>query len=183
MKIVAFSGSLNNESTTAKGIRVAAEAARRAGVEVVEFSLREHPLPVYDPSDENNYTYENVQYWVKLMSEADGYLLGSPEYHNGPSGAFKNALDFVGGRQFGGKPVGLVAASGGPVATNTLNQMMTILRSLHAYVVPQFGGIPGGTEFTAEGNFKDAAMQERFEQVGYSVARMVKLFHGEKAGN
>lgn len=170
MKIVGFAGSLNPNSVTAKGVRVALEAARKAGAEVEYFDLREHPLPIYDPSDRAG--DENVQFFVKLMTEADGFILGSPEYHNGPSGAFKNALDFIGSTQFAGKPIGLVSSAGGAVATNTLNQMLTILRSLHGYVVPQFGSVGGGTQFTADGNFVDPAMQERFEKIGRDVAAL-----------
>ena len=116
MKIVGFAGSLNPDSATAKGVRVALEAARKAGADVEYFDLREHPLPVYDPTDRGANDV-NVQYFVKLMTEADGFILGSPEYHNGPSGAFKNALDFIGSTQFAGKPIGLVSSAGGAVAT------------------------------------------------------------------
>jgi azobenzene reductase len=172
MKIVAFAGSLNRDSNTLKGLKVAAEAARKAGAEVEFFDLRERPLPIYDPeSDEVN---EHVAYFRKIMTEADAFLLGSPEYHNGVSGAFKNALDFVGSTQFGGKPVGRVAAAGGAVATNTLNQMLTMLRSLHAYVVPQFGSVGGATQFKEDGSFVNPDMQARFEKIGTDVVRLAK---------
>lgn len=176
MKIIAFSSSLNPESSSLKGLKVAAEAARQEGVEVELYDLRERPLPIY--YSEGAEQDANVQAFIKAFNEADGFILASPEYHNGPSGAFKNALDFVGFNQFAGKPIGLVSASGGPVATNTLNQMMTILRSLHGYVVPQFGAVPGGTVFTAEGQFADAKMQERFEAIGKSVAKLAKAIRG-----
>lgn len=171
MKIVGFAGSLNPDSATVKCVRVALEAARKAGADVEFFDLREHPLPVYDPTTRGEGD-EHVQYFVKLMTEADGFILGSPEYHNGPSGSFKNALDFIGSTQFAGKPIGLVASAGGAMATNTLNQMLTILRSLHGYVVPQFGSIGYGTQFTAEGNFVDAGLQERFEKIGRDVVAL-----------
>lgn len=180
MKIVGFAGSLNPDSATAKGVRVALEAARKAGADVEYFDLREHPLPVYDPTDRGANDV-NVHYFVKLMTEADGFILGSPEYHNGPSGAFKNALDFIGSTQFAGKPIGLVSSAGGAVATNTLNQMLTILRSLHGYVVPQFGSVGGGTLFKADGNFVDAAMQERFEKIGVDVVALGQAFRRTSA--
>jgi azobenzene reductase len=176
MKIVALIGSLKNESNTGKAVRVAAEAARREGVEVVIWDLKEKPLPIYDPSDEENYSRGYVPEFVQLFDEADGFLLGSPEYHNSISGVFKNALDFLGYDQFAGKPVGLISAAGGPVATNTLNTMMSIIRSLHGYISPHFGAVPGGTKFNPDGTFVDEKLQERFEAIGKDVARLVKLF-------
>lgn len=172
MKLVALVGSLNKESTTAKGLHVAAEAARRAGAEVIVWSLRERPLPIYDPASDKS--EENVQAFIQTMGEADGFLIGSPEYHNGPTGALKNALDFVGYNQFNGKPVGLVASAGGAVATNTLGQMATILRSLHAYVIPQQGSIGYADSFNEDGTFQNPKMQERFEKIGTGVVALVK---------
>jgi len=172
MKIVGFAGSLNPNSNTVKAVQVALEAARQAGAEVEMYSLLERPLPIYEPG--HNGQDEHVQYFTKLMTEADGFILGSPEYHNGPSGSFKNALDFIGGTQFGGKPVGLVAAAGGAVATNTLNQMLTIFRSLHAYVSPHFGSVGGGTVFNEDGTFASADLQARFETIGRDVVKLAK---------
>ncbi|MCX7569028.1 NAD(P)H-dependent oxidoreductase [Tumebacillus sp. DT12] len=180
MKIVALVGSLKQDSITAKAVQVAAAASRREGVEVVFWDLKEKPLHIYDPSDAENYSKGHVPEFVALFDQADGFLLGSPEYHNSVSGVFKNALDFVGYNQFSGKPVGLIASGGGPVATNTLNTMMTIIRSLHGYLSPHFGAVPGGTQFNPDGTFSDEKLQERFEAIGKDVARLVKLFAAAK---
>jgi azobenzene reductase len=174
MKIVAVVGSLRYDSSTMKAAKVALNAAKAAGAEVEIFDLRERPLPIFDPEDENQYEEENVKYFVQVMTEADGFIIGSPEYHNGISGVLKNALDFVGSTQFANKPVGLVASAGGAVATNTLNQLLTILRSLHAYVVPQFGSVGYGVKFLEDGNFENPNMQERFEKIGRDVVMLGK---------
>lgn len=174
MKIAVLIGSLSADSVTMKGAKVAIQAARTAGAEVEIFDLRERPLPMYDPEDEGKYEEENVKAFVELMTQADGFILGSPEYHNGISGVFKNSLDFIGSTQFANKPVGLIASAGGPVATNTLNQMLTILRSLHAYVVPQFASVGYGVTFKEDGSFENQNMQERFEKVGRDVVNLVK---------
>ena len=173
MKIVAFASSYNPESVSDKALKVAVEAARQAGAEVEIFSLQDRSLPVYGTP--GCFEDANVQYWKQITNEANAFIMASPEYHNGPSGAWKNALDFIGGDQIRGKAVGFIASAGGPVATNTLNQMITIIRSLHGYVVPQVGAVPGGTQFTAEGKFANADLQARFEAVGTGV---VKLANG-----
>jgi FMN reductase len=172
MKLVALLGSLKNDSKSTKGLLVAAEAARKAGAEVVVWSLRERPLPIYDP--ESDKSEPNIQAFIQAMSEADAFLISSPEYHNGPTGALKNALDFVGYDQFAGKPVGLVAAAGGAIATNTLGQLATILRSLHGYVIPQQGSIGYADAFNEDGSFQNPKMQERFEKIGTDVIALAK---------
>ncbi|KEO84411.1 NADPH-dependent FMN reductase [Tumebacillus flagellatus] len=176
MKLVSLVGSLSLDSRTAKAQNVAAEAARKAGAEVEVWNLRERPLPIYDP--ENKVPNENVAAFIKAMDEADGFLIGSPEYHNGPTGALKNALDFVGYNQFNGKPVGLVAAAGGAVATNTLTQLATILRSLHGYVIPQTGSVTYSDNFNADGTFENPKLQERFEKIGTDVVALAKHLRG-----
>lgn len=176
MKIVGFASSLSESSNSTKALKVALEAARGQGVEVELFDLRETPLPIYDPENGTQKTEDaNVKRFIDVMTEADGYILASPEYHNGPSGAFKNALDFIGATQFAGKPVGLISAAGGAVATNTLNQMLTIMRSLHAHVVPQVGSVGYMDSFDENGRFTNAKAQERFEQIGQATAKMAKL--------
>ncbi|HEU4963465.1 MAG TPA: NAD(P)H-dependent oxidoreductase [Bacilli bacterium] len=176
MKLVAFSSSLSQGSNSLKALKIAVEAARQAGAEVELFNLREQPLPIYDPEDEGQKANdENVAHFIKIMTEADGFLLASPEYHNGPSGAFKNALDFISSTQFKDKPVGLIAAAGGAIATNTLNQMITILRSLHAHVVPQVGSVGFMDAFDEAGNLTNAKAQERFEKIGIDTAKMARL--------
>lgn len=178
MKIVALSGSLSADSNTGKGLKVALEAARQAGAEVEFYSLRERPLPIYDPEDDKKYEEANVAYFVKLMTEADGFIIGSPEYHNGISGVLKNALDFIGSTQFKDKPCGFVAAAGGAIATNTLQQMMTIIRSLHGYVVPQFGSIGYMNSFNEDGTFAQQDMQDRFAKIGQDVYKLAKALRG-----
>ena len=47
------------------------------------------------------------------VKEAEGVILGTPEYHGSFSGVLKNALDLMGFDEFEGKMIGLVGVSGG----------------------------------------------------------------------
>jgi NAD(P)H-dependent FMN reductase len=47
-RILAFAGSLRKDSFNKKLIKIAADAARRAGAEVTLIDLKDYPMPIYD---------------------------------------------------------------------------------------------------------------------------------------
>lgn len=178
MKIVAVVGSLNEQSTTYMAVSIVAKAAKEAGADVEFFDLREFPLPIYDGrSDESSYPH-TVPLFKQKMMEADGFILGSPEYHGSISGVLKNALDFIGAREFEGKVVALVGTSGGAMgATNTLNTMNIICRNLHAWPLPSMPSVPQAyMAFKPDGSLKDEKIQKRLEDLGANLVRTIRLF-------
>jgi FMN reductase len=182
MKIVGFNGSLSKESNSLKGLKVSLEACKRLGAEVFLYNLRELPLPIFDP-DLDDTDDPNVQTFTKLLDEADGIILASPDYHNTIGGAFKNALDWVGSKQFKKKPVALISATGGPSSMSTLNTMQLMMRSLHAWIIPVLGSIPGNTQFNPDGSFADPRMQQRFETIGREMVEAVQLLRERSTAN
>ncbi|GGE73213.1 NADPH-dependent FMN reductase [Priestia taiwanensis] len=100
------------------------------------FDLSTAGLPLYNGESEQR-EVESVQALQKLVAEADGVILCSPEYHSGMSGALKNALDFL-GSELTHKPVGLFAVGGGGKGgMNALNNMRIVSRGLYANVIPK----------------------------------------------
>jgi azobenzene reductase len=180
MKIVGFNGSLSATSNTYKGVKAALDASHEHGAEVTLYDLRENPLPLFHPDHCEQLQDDNVRLFTQLLSEADGIVLGSPEYHNSLSGAFKNAIDWVGTNQFKNKPVALVSAAGGPLSLATLTTMQTMIRSLHGWVVPVFGSISGSTTFNEDGSFKDSSMQKRFKMIGFELVNMAELLRNKR---
>jgi azobenzene reductase len=180
MKIVGFNGSLSATSNTYKGVKAVLDASRENGAEVVLYDLRKNPLPLFHPDHSEQLDDDNVRLFTKLLSEADGIILGSPEYHNSLSGAFKNAIDWVGASQFENKPVALVSAAGGALSLATLTAMQTMIRSLHGWVVPVFGSIAGGTAFNGDGTFQDSGMQKRFQTIGFKLVNMAELLRNKR---
>ncbi len=181
MKILAVAGSLNEQSTTHAAVGIVAEAARKAGAEVEIFDLRKHPLPIYDcRSDETTYP-ETVKMFKEKMLEADGFILGSPEYHGSISGVLKNALDFIGARELEGKAVALVGTAGGAMgATNTLNAMNIICRTLHAWPLPSMVSVPQSyMAFKPDGTLKDEKLQKRLEDLGQNLVRFISLIRSK----
>jgi azobenzene reductase len=53
--------------------------------------------------------------------------------------------------------------------------MQTMIRSLHGWVIPVLGSIPGNAEFKENGEFKDPTMQIRFMTIGSELTAMAQL--------
>lgn len=111
-KLLGISGSLRQQSTNTRLVK---EAARLFGD--CEFTLANIDVPLYDGDAEKA---DGVPEAVKLLSDqiaaADAVVISTPEYNKGPSGALKNALDWVSrtdGAPWKGKPVAVMSAAAG----------------------------------------------------------------------
>ncbi|WP_202081095.1 NADPH-dependent FMN reductase, partial [Caldalkalibacillus salinus] len=143
MKILAITGSMNTESKTKLATDIVVNAAKQEDVQVEHIHLAHFPLPVFDCRDDRATYPENVHTFTRKVDEADGLILASPEYHGSISGALKNALDFIDGRNMEGKVVAILGAAGGGFgATNTVNTLQQICRNLHAWPLPSSPSVP-----------------------------------------
>ncbi|WNC17108.1 NADPH-dependent FMN reductase [Brevibacillus brevis] len=176
MKIVGIAGSMNTESTTKKAVNIVLEAAKAAGAETQLIHLAEWPMPVYDDREDTSTYPEVVHRFVKTISEADGLVIGSPEYHGTLTGALKNSLDFLEGRHLRDKQVAIIGVAGGSMgATNTVNTLQLIMRNLHAWPLPASPSIPSAyNAFAADGKLKDERLQARLEQLGEQLVQYVE---------
>ncbi len=179
--IIAICGSLNPNSKTRLALRVALQGALEKGAEVELVDLRDFEL-VFCGTPESKYT-PDVYRLRKIVSQAQGIILGTPEYHSGPSGVLKNALDLMGFKEFQGKVVGLVGTAGGATgAINSLNSLRTVARSLRAWVVPDQVSIARAWKvFDDSGHLKDSDLEERLLEVGRQVARFTYLHTSQQA--
>lgn len=139
MDIVAFCGSLRAASLNLALLHSAADLAP-AGMRVDIVPL--HDLPMFNEDLEPDVPAPVAALRARVLA-ADAVLLGCPEYNSGPSGALKNAVDWL-SRGYPGqpnvlalKPVAMVGASpsqGGTVRAQVmLRQMLT---GLGARVLP-----------------------------------------------
>ncbi len=150
-----------------------------ASVEYIDLGLEKLPLFPGDGGNENNMTLQKL---YKEAEEADGFFIASPEYHNGMSGALKNALDFLGGSHFKHKPVAIAAASGGSKGgINAVNNMRTVLRGLYAMVLPdQFVSDPYC--YDEDYNLVDREAVERLEQMAILLFEMTEKLAKTQTG-
>ena len=111
-KLLGISGSLRADSTNTK---LLSEAARLFGE--CEYTLADIKLPLYDGDEEAaTGVPSGVQSLADQISGADAIIVSTPEYNKGPSGALKNALDWVSraeGPKWNDKPVAVMSAAAG----------------------------------------------------------------------
>lgn len=146
--IVGLGGTLNERSTSLFALTTALNAATRTGARTELLDLRSLELPMYVPGKPLEAYGENVGKLVTTLKGADGLLISTAAYQGTLAGVTKNALDFL---EFlrpdgylGGKPVGLIATSGGDMdAANAANALVHAVHALRGTVVPPWSRSPG----------------------------------------
>jgi len=173
-RVVFLCGGYSPESRTHLTLQTVAEPLEEAGVATRFVCLDELPLPLLDPSQPFAPEVERLKEWV---AAADAVVAGSPEYHGAMSGSLKNLLDYLSKEELAGKPVGLVAVSGGVKGgTNTLNMLRLVFRAFHAHVLPQQVAV-SGSDFNAIGELADPQARAYAHRLGEAV--MGALDEGE----
>ncbi|WP_274363759.1 NADPH-dependent FMN reductase [Paenibacillus thermotolerans] len=142
MNIVLLAGSNRKNASSTKLLRYMAKELEKKGARAVVIDLWEKPVPLYSPDGEDRLD-RNAAEMIRLVQEADGIVLGTPEYHGSISGVLKNALDYMGGQQFSGKPVLSASSSGGAVGVASLTHLQDIVRNLHGINCPEWISIGG----------------------------------------
>lgn len=189
VKLLAFAGSLRKGSYNKMLVRVAAAAAARAGAEVTTVDLKELALPVYDADDEEaSGLPAGAKRLKKLMIEADGFLVSTPEYNSSVPGGLKNAIDWASRSEgeekellaFRGKTAALFSASPGALGgMRSLQVLRTILSNIGVLVIPQQTALPKAHEaFDEAGALKDA---KRAAAVEAEAKALVDLLRKLKA--
>ena len=106
-------------------------AERRGGRGDAEFELVDlepFKLPLLDepvPPSRGHYSHAHTKAWSAKLDGLDAFVFVTPEYNHGPSGALKNAIDFL-YREWNDKAAGFVAygSAGGTRAVEQLRQVM-----------------------------------------------------------
>jgi NAD(P)H-dependent FMN reductase len=137
-------------------------AQARGDAEYTLVDLAEFDLPLLDepvPPAQHRYSKPHTLRWAEAVARYDGYVFVTPEYNHGPSGALKNALDFV-YAEWNNKAAGFVGygSAGGVRAVEQLRQVMGELQiaDVRAQVALSLF-----TDFENFSTFKPAALHER----------------------
>ncbi len=173
VRVVGICGSLIPKGATQKAVSLALGGASEYGVTTRLLDLRDYELVFSGQIPEEDYP-PDVSRLRQDVGEAQGILLGTPEYYGSLTGVLKNAIDLLGAERFAGKVVGLVGVAGGHTgAINSLNAMRTIGRNLHCWVVPQEVSVPNsGKMFREDGSLADPDLEKRLRDLGHVVARL-----------
>ncbi|HZT82513.1 MAG TPA: NAD(P)H-dependent oxidoreductase [Gemmataceae bacterium] len=184
-KVLAFAGSLRRDSYNKKLVRIAAEAARNAGAEVMLIDLADFPLPVFNEDDETaSGMPENARRLKELFLSHHGLLISAPEYNSSVTAALKNAIDWVSRKgpgplqawPFGEKCAALLSASPGQLGgLRGLVHLRAILGNLDVLVLPDQLAVPRAHEaFQADGSLKDPRQQERVAAIAGKLVGLLR---------
>ena len=191
-KILAFAGSLRNDSYSKRVVQTAIRGAEKAGADVTFVDLRDYPMPIYDPDDHEKEGFdENALRFQKLLTEHDGLLIASPEYNGSLPAALKNAIDWASRQSdrykrsdiFQGKLAAIITASPGSFGgIRSLAHLRGVLMSVGVDVLSSEIAVSFvGNKLDGDGEkMTDEKMKELLEQLGVSLVDMLKKLHSEE---
>lgn len=109
-KVLAICGSTRNKSTNLNFIHAIASLSSQSLEINIYGGLA--ALPHFNPDLDTDTPPAEVTEFRRLLTEADGVLICTPEYAMGVPGTLKNALDWtVSSCEFSHKPLALITAS------------------------------------------------------------------------
>lgn len=144
VKILVVQGSPNPRSATAAMLRNLSGKMEGFGGDVDFLDMRETPLPLYIPGKKEG--VENLEMICERVNQADAFVLGTPDYHGGPSGTMRNFLDYF-WREFSGKLFGYVCASHEKGLT-TMDMVRVAVRQCYGWSLPY--GVAGMSPIEVE---------------------------------
>lgn len=137
--------------------------------------LKDWPLPFYQEvagasSLNGNYSIDLAKKWAKKVSEADGYLVITPEYNHGYPAVLKNALDYA-YKEWNKKPIGFIAYGGAVGGARSVEQLRLVAIELQMVPIREAVYIPFIWDaFDEEGRLEDDKFEER---VNKTVVQLV----------
>jgi len=190
-KILAFAGSLREHSYSKRVVKTAVKGAEAAGAEVTYVDLRDYPMPIYNADDhERDGFNENALKFQRLLAAHDGLLIASPEYNGSLTGALKNSIDWASRQSdefktievFKGKVAAIMTESPGVFGgIRCLGHLRGVLSIMLVNVLPSEIAV-GKVHEMFDGNsaeMTDAKMKNVLENLGASLADLLKKTHGE----
>lgn len=146
-------------------------ASKRSDAEFELVDIKDFNLPLLDepvPPSLGQYSQPHTKAWAAKVDSFDAYVFVTPEYNHGPSGALKNAIDFL-YREWNDKAAGFVGygSAGGTRAVEQLRLVMAELRIADVRAQVALSLLHDFENFTV---FKPAPTQEKavntlFDQV------------------
>jgi FMN reductase len=183
LHVLGIAGSLRDRSSSQFALEYAMDLLSRLGCHTRTFNLRTADLPFCSGNpDEQAQHCPGLIALRAAVSKAHAVVLVTPEYHGSMSGLLKNALDLLDTRHLSGKVAGLISVLGGQVSSNALHDLSRVLRSCHAWVLPQYIAIGQASTVISEGRISDFNLRIRFDEFVENLAESAARISGLKAG-
>jgi chromate reductase len=186
MNLLLFSGSLRTDSLNKKLLAVANEIILDTpGNQCVNIDLKKMAIPLYDGDIETQGIPDGVQNIGRLIHEADGLVIASPEYNHSIASPLKNLIDWVSRLRpvpLENKPVFLMSASPGAFGgIRGISAARIPFEALSAFPFPQtFALAKASDAFTPTGDFSDSSSKQKLATLLKNYFSYVKKFGDEK---
>jgi NAD(P)H-dependent FMN reductase len=175
--ILVVTGSVRPNSANEKIVPLVAAEVEKQGAVATIVDLKALDLPFFDApysptAPDFEPTNEPARTWTKLVDEADGVILGTPEYNHTMSPVQMNAIDWI-GKEWEGKHVGLVGygwTSGAHQAHATAREALAVV--LKAVVGDEQTNLFFTREIAPDGTVLDEAAVTH--QISATVAEIVQ---------
>jgi NAD(P)H-dependent FMN reductase len=175
-RIVIVQGSMQEGSATEALARYAAALLEKGGAQVSTVDLRELQLPFFDEKSARSVAqYRAV---APLIQDADGYVLGTPDYHGNPSGTLKNFLDYF-WREFTGKLFGYICLSHDK-GTTAMDALRIVVRQCYGWSLPYGVSAIAREDLEPNGALRSDALRQRLEMMASDMMRYASLLASER---
>lgn len=178
--ILGLGGALRRHSVARRALHETL-AAIPPPTETVDLALTSHPLPLYD--DDIDAFTPTVQALRAAAQRADGFVIATPEYHNGIAGVVKNAIDWLKPSMVRDKPVAIIAVGGGTASGHrALTQMRQVVRGLGGFAIPGEVAIGNSDAVTPGAPWPDPATERHIQRLAADIVRYAAHFRALRAG-
>jgi NAD(P)H-dependent FMN reductase len=137
-------------------------ATKRSDAEFELVDIKDFNLPLLDepmPPSMGQYSQPHTKAWAAKVASFDAYVVVTPEYNHGTSGALKNAIDFL-FREWNNKSAGFVGY-GSAGGTRAVEQLRLVMGELLVADVRAQVALSLFTDFENFSTFKPAPMHEK----------------------
>lgn len=136
-------------------------ASKRSDAEFEVVDILDYNLPLLDEPispARGEYTQPHTKAWSAKIDSFDAFVFVTPEYNHGPSGALKNAIDFL-YREWNDKAAAFVSY-GGASGTRAVEQLRLVMGELQIADVRAQVALSLATDFQNYVAFKPAARHD-----------------------
>jgi chromate reductase, NAD(P)H dehydrogenase (quinone) len=169
LKVLVFAASLRDESLNRTLAALAARIATKNGATVDLASMRDFDVPSYDGGSEAaSGIPAGAQALKKRLTEADAFIIASPEYNASMPGVVKNLIDWT--SRFRPQPFdekhGLLMSASPSMAggKSGLWALRMPLEHLGARVFPDMFSLATAHKALVNGDIAEAGLRDRFEK-------------------
>ncbi len=173
--IVGISGSKRGGSMTLTLVNDLLNACKKHGAKTERIDLAQVELPFFDNRESWEYGKE-AERVSKILEKADGFVIGSPEYHGSMSGTLKNLFDLQDyERVLAGKPAAFCGVGGGRGrATNVLSHFLVVARALKMWAVPMALGT-NHDDFDDAFRLRDKTLLDRADAMAKDLVKAASV--------